>query len=162
MCFSYLSQMNQSRKVIPNLASTSICHITDFQELSEDRFTYIAVPAPLYIILGYHNKDYLPSQCIITCCIYPTARLNVKFRPRHCQLRWFYQHLFNGTECFSSKYHNTMSRFVKTNEDYLLCICARSQARVTFYDAYLRSAVPPFKFRWQSLPQCGQSTRKGC
>lgn len=31
-----------------------------------------------------------------------------------------------------------MSHFVKTNEDYLLCICAQSQTSVTFYDAYLR------------------------
>lgn len=31
-----------------------------------------------------------------------------------------------------------MSHFVKTNEDYLLCICAQSQTSVTFYNAYLR------------------------
>lgn len=59
-----------------------------------------------------------------------------------------------GTVCFGSKYHKTMSRFVRTNEDYLLSICAQSQTSVTFYDAYLRSAGSPFKFHWQSLPQC--------
>lgn len=59
-----------------------------------------------------------------------------------------------GTVCFASKYHKTMSCYVKTNEDYLLSICAQSQTSVTFYDVYLQSRVSPFKFHWQGLPQC--------
>ncbi len=140
--------------MIQNLASTSICHITDSHKQSEDRFTYITVPAPLYIILGYHNKDYLRSQCIITCCTNSTARLNVNSGLGAVSLDGSISSYLVGTKFFSRKYHKTMSPFVKTNEDYLLSICARSQTCVTFYDAYLRSVVSPFEFHWQSLPQC--------
>lgn len=59
-----------------------------------------------------------------------------------------------GTVCFGSKYCKSMSSFVKTNEDYLLSTCARSQTSVTFYDAYLWSKVSPFEFYWQSFPKC--------
>lgn len=56
------------------------------------------------------------------------------------------------TVCFGNKYHKTLSCRVKTNDDYLLSISAKSQTSVTFYDAYLWSTVSPLKFRWQNFP----------
>lgn len=54
-----------------------------------------------------------------------------------------------------------MRQFVRTNEDYLLSICAQSQTSVTFYDAYLRSPVFPFKLHCQGLPLCHIEHSKG-
>lgn len=101
------------------------------------------------ILLWYHHKEHLLSDSIITGSI--IQQQDYKLSLSEVTVDKSISGYLICTVCFSCKYHTHMRCFVKTNEDYLLSICAQSHISVTFYDAYLWPTVSSFTVHWRRL-----------